>query len=163
DWAWKRDLAPTAKALRELGEGRPTGDYGTHPLRQLHFEAGHLADSALRGEPPEDLLRFVGATLVGELQEGRAFVRRLEQAGRRNPETGLRLRQMRILGERANVYLVGLTLHAILRQIALHLRPEEQRWFAFRYLPNAVFGGTVVEFDPVLSPLLGLDNLEFRE
>src|SRR5438093_4266273 len=54
DWAWKRDLAPTAKALRELDEGRPTGDYGTHLLRQLHFESGHLAASALRGEPPED-------------------------------------------------------------------------------------------------------------
>ncbi len=160
---WNDDLATFKAALNAPTPRLVSEGFSRHALQELLFEARYPDDSAMRGEPPEDIERFVEEVLVGELKDGRPFVKRLEQRGRRDPEIGRRLRRTKILAERANIHLVGLTFEAILRQIAPHLHEAERRWFAFRFLPNSAFGGTVVEFDPVLSPLLGLEHDGFAE
>jgi len=159
---WRDELAPLDKALRGV---LTDADFAPpdHPtLAALVFEARYPDGSAMR-ESPEGLIPFVDEVLCRELQEGELYIRRLEQQGRRRPEVGLRLRQMKMVAERVFVYLLGLTFLAIHRQIRVHLRPEEQRWFSFMYLPNAKFHGAVLAFDPILVPLLNLEDEELRK
>jgi DNA-binding CsgD family transcriptional regulator len=160
--SWRDELAPLRQALSGV---LPNADFAppNHPtVANLVFEARYPDSSAMR-ESPEGLIPFVDETLSRELQEGERYIERLEQRGRRRPEVGLRLRQMKMVAERASVYLVGLTFLAILRQIRVHLKPEEQRWFSFMYLPNDKFHGAVLAFDPILVPLLNLADEELRK
>ncbi len=157
---WKRELAPLKRALLLSREASGLSDFGDHPLKHLVFEARYPEDSAMR-ESPEGILPFIDETLQGELEEGEPYVLRLEQRGRGDAKVGTLLRQMQLLGERANVELVGRTFDAILRRIESHLQPEERRWFSFLYLPNDAFGGTVLWFDSLLHPLF--DDKTFCE
>lgn len=159
---WVENFLPLKEAVN--GDWRSDEPLGLRFRRTkgLILDASYPNADSLFEPPSQELFAFFLEVLDGEAAEGRRYLQRIEQRGRRNEEVGRRLRLMKIQAERVNVNLIGLTFHEILKQIRNHLEAEEVRWFRAYYMPNHTLGGFILAFDPILHPLFQSEP-RFRE